>query len=80
MAKGSMYKNLALISQMGINIIVPTFICLFIGILVSKLVGLWVVIPFLFLGMGAGMRNCYLMAMNATKEPKKKEEHNGQHE
>lgn len=79
MAKdNNVYKNLMLISQMGINIIVPTFICLFIGILVSKLVGLWVVLPFILLGMGAGMRNCYIMAMNANKKTRKKNESDGE--
>ena len=79
--KGKVYKSLALITQFGLNIMVPTFICLFIGIWVGKLVGAWIVIPFIFLGMAAGMRNCYLCAMsvseNDMKEGKAKD---GQHD
>lgn len=71
--KSSVLKNLALITQMGLNMMVPIFLCLFIGIWVGKLVGVWVVIPFLLLGMAAGMRNCYIMAMNASGANKKKE-------
>ena len=64
--KHNAYKNLALISQLGINVMVPTFLCLFIGIWIGKFIGTWVVIPLLFLGMAAGMRNCYLMAKKAS--------------
>lgn len=67
--KHNAYKNLALISQLGINVMVPTFLCLFIGIWIGKFIGTWVVIPLLFLGMAAGMRNCYLMAKKASKDP-----------
>ena len=49
--KHNVYKNLALISQLGINVMVPTFLCLFIGIWIGKFIGTWVVIPLLFLGM-----------------------------
>ena len=78
--KRSVYKTLALISQFGINMMVPTFLCLLLGLLVAGFLGTWVVIPFLFLGMAAGMRNCYIMAMNAIADKdtkpvgKKKEE------
>ena len=53
--KHNAYKNLALISQLGINVMVPTFLCLFIGIWIGKFIGTWVVIPLLFLGMAAGL-------------------------
>lgn len=78
--KSGVYKSLALITQLGLNMIVPTFICLFIGIWVGKLVGTWVVIPFLFLGMGAGMRNCYLMAMNVSGDKKGEPQEDGRHD
>lgn len=67
----SSLKCLTLISQFAINIMVPTFVCLFVGLWISKFLGAWVVIPFLFLGMAAGMRNCYIMAMEATGDRKK---------
>ena len=69
----SVYKCLTLISQFAINIMVPTFMCLLVGLFVSKFLGDWVVIVFLLLGMAAGMRNCYYMAMSATGDTKKKE-------
>ena len=63
-----MYKRQVLITQLGINVMVPTFLCLFIGIWIGKFIGTWVVIPLLFLGMAAGMRNCYLMAKRASDD------------
>ena len=66
--KHNAYKNIVLISQLGINVMVPTFLCLFIGIWIGKFIGTWVVIPLLFLGMAAGMRNCYLMAKRASDD------------
>lgn len=66
--KHNAYKNLALITQLGINVMVPTFLCLFIGIWIGKFIGTWVVIPLLVLGMAAGMRNCYLMAKRASDD------------
>ena len=66
--KHNAYKNIVLITQWGINVMVPTFLCLFIGIWIGKFIGTWVVIPLLFLGMAAGMRNCYLMAKRASDD------------
>ena len=37
--KHNVYKNLALISQLGINVMVPTFLCLFIGIWIRNMGG-----------------------------------------
>ena len=66
--KHNAYKNIVLITQLGNNVMVPTFLCLFIGIWIGKFIGTWVVIPLLFLGMAAGMRNCYLMAKRASDD------------
>ena len=46
--KHNAYKNIVLITQLGINVMVPTFLCLFIGIWIGKFIGTWVVIPLLF--------------------------------
>lgn len=69
--KKNVYKSLALITQFGINIIVPTFICTFIGLAIDKFFGTWFFIPLMILGMLAGMRNCYVMAMNVVNGDKK---------
>lgn len=67
-------KNLVLISQLAIHVLVPTFLCLMIGLWFDRcfqtsylsLVGLT-------LGILAGGRNAYLMAMNSIHEKKEED-------
>ena len=54
--KKSVYRNFALISQLGISVIVPIGLCIFIGVLI---------------GIAAGARNAYRIAMASVKEEKK---------
>lgn len=66
-------KNMALISQLAINVLVSTFLCLALGLWLDEKLGTsWIAVVLLFLGIAAGGRNAYIMAMNADK--KKKEE------
>lgn len=61
--KKSVYRSLALIMQFGINMLVPIFMCTFIGIFLdNKLHTNFIVIILFFLGAIAGFRNIYLMA------------------
>ena len=56
---------------------VPTFICLALGLWLDKKLGTCFTIPLLILGIAAGCRNAYVLAMNSIKqdEVKKKLEH-----
>lgn len=66
--KGSGYRNIIFISQLSINVMVPTFLCLFIGIWIDKQFHTVFTIPFLVLGMIAGGRNAYVVAMKTVKD------------
>lgn len=72
--KNSVYKSLALITQFSINMIVPIFLCSFIGVFIDKKLGTsYFVVIFFFLGAAAGFRNIYIMAKsiyNSEKDPK----------
>jgi F0F1-type ATP synthase assembly protein I len=59
----SVYRALALITQFGINMLVPIFICSFAGIWLDGKLGTsyWMIVLF-FVGALAGFRNIYLMA------------------
>ena len=59
----SVYRSLALVTQFGINMLVPIFLCTFLGIWIDKKAGTsyWMIILF-FLGAVAGFRNIYIMA------------------
>lgn len=59
----SVYRSMVLITQFGINMIVPVFLCFFVGYwLDGKLsTSYWTIILF-FVGALAGFRNIYIMA------------------
>lgn len=59
----SVYRSLALISQFGINMLVPIFLCTFLGIWLDERLGTsWIMLVLFFIGALAGFRNCYLVA------------------
>ncbi|MCI8300588.1 MAG: AtpZ/AtpI family protein [Lachnospiraceae bacterium] len=61
----SVYRSLALITQFGINMLVPVFLCTIAGIwLGRKISAEWIVIPLFLIGALAGFRNIYIMAKN----------------
>ncbi|WWR15703.1 AtpZ/AtpI family protein [Lachnospiraceae bacterium JLR.KK008] len=59
----SVYRALVTISQFGINMLVPIFLCAFLGIFLDRKLGTsyWMVILF-FTGALAGFRNVFLLA------------------
>lgn len=59
----SVYQSLTLITQFGINILVPVFLCSFIGIFLDQKFGTsFFMILFFFTGALAGFRNIYILA------------------
>lgn len=70
--KGSMYRNIVLISQVSINVMVPTFLCLAAGIWLDKKLDTWFTIPLLFLGMAAGARNAYILVRDTIRQDERK--------
>ena len=74
---GDMFKNLALISQLGISMMVPVFLGVGIGLLIDKHFHTMFSIVGLLLGIIAGYRNTYLIvkgAMDKAKDSSKTEE------
>ncbi|MBO5094909.1 MAG: AtpZ/AtpI family protein [Lachnospiraceae bacterium] len=61
--KKTVYQALATISQFGINMLVPIFLCSFVGIFLDKKLGTsYFMIIFFFAGALAGLRNVFLLA------------------
>ena len=59
----SVYRSLVLIKQFGINMLVPIFLCTFLGIwLDEKFETSWIMIFAFFVGAMAWFRNIYYMA------------------
>ena len=61
-------KNIVLISQLSICVMVPTFLCLAIGLWLDGKFGTYFTIPLLIIGIAAGARNAYVLAMNSIKQ------------
>lgn len=59
----SVYQSLSLITQFSINMLVPIFLCSFVGLYADKKFGtsFWFVVLF-FAGALAGFRNVYILA------------------
>lgn len=61
--KKSVYRSMVLITQFGINMLVPIFLCSIAGVYIGKKFSIdWIVIPLFFMGALAGFRNVYILA------------------
>ena len=61
--KKTVYQALVTISQFGINMLVPIFLCFFVGLFLDRKMGTsCFMILFFFMGALAGFRNIYLLA------------------
>lgn len=59
--KKEVYHNIVMITQVGINMLAPIILCVFVGVWMDEKWGWHTVIPLLILGILAGCRNCYLL-------------------
>lgn len=67
-------KSLTMISQVGISMLVPIFLCCMLGLFLEDKTGWPAFIPLFILGALAGMRNVYLMLAAIYKEDEKKKD------
>ena len=70
--KRSVYNTLALISQLGISIIVPILLCTFVGVFLENKFSISITVPLIILGVLAGVRNAYYLVKNANEDPEDK--------
>ena len=70
--KGSRYRNIVLISQIGINMLVPVIICEEVGVWLDNRFHTWFTLPLLILGIAAGARNAYALAMDTIRMDEKR--------
>lgn len=73
--KRTVYHSLALITQFGINMLVPIFLCTFVGIFLDRLCHTtFIVIILFFLGAAAGFRNVYIFAKKIYERPTERDD------
>lgn len=72
--KKNVYQSLILITQFGINMLVPIFLCTFLGIFLDKVFHTtFIVIILFFLGAMAGFRNVYIFAKRIYEAPSERD-------
>ncbi len=74
------YRNIAMITQIGISMLAPIILCVFFGVWLDETWGWHTVLPLLILGILAGCRNCYLLLKqlipkNKDTQEKEKKDH-----
>ncbi|MDO5573309.1 MAG: AtpZ/AtpI family protein [bacterium] len=73
--KRTVYHSLALITQFGINMLVPIFLCTFAGIFLDRLCKTtFIVIILFFLGAAAGFRNVFIFAKKIYERPTERDD------
>lgn len=73
--KGGIARSFMMISQISITMLVPIFLCLFLGIKLNEWLDAVCFVPiFLFLGMGAAIRNVYQLTKSFYAKDKKRED------
>lgn len=72
--KVNVMQSFAMVSQFGINMIVPIALCVALGVWIGDKYDMdWIVIPLFFMGALAGFTNIYRMAKDIIKKDSKKE-------
>lgn len=75
--KKEVYRNLAMITQLGISMLAPVILCVFVGYQLDGHFGWHTVIPFLILGILAGCRNCWMLLQRLIPKDGKSEKEKG---
>lgn len=71
----SVYRSLVMITQFGLNMLVPIGLCSFLGIFLDKKLDTsFFVIIFFFIGALAGFRNVFLFARKIYEDKEKPDE------
>ena len=71
----NVYRSLAMITQFGINMLVPIFACSFAGIYLDKKLGTsFFMVLFFFVGAIAGGRNIYVFSKKIYEGKGKRDE------
>ena len=69
---GAVVRSLMMITKISISMLVPIFLCLFFGIKLNEWLDTKLFVPvFLFLGMGAAIRNVYHITKSFYAKDKK---------
>ena len=67
-------KSMRMVTQLGIGMMVPIFLCGALGVWLNRLTGIDIIFPILLvLGIGSGFRSVYMVTKSFYASDKKKE-------
>lgn len=79
--KKEVIRNMAMITQIGISMLAPIVLCVFLGVWIEDTWGVDLILLMLILGIGAGCRNCYLQVKELIpKDSRTKQKEGGKDE
>jgi ATP synthase protein I len=71
----SVFRNLAMISQVGISVMTPIFLCAYIGYRMDLMLGTrWIILPMLILGVLSGGRCAWQLMKRVMEEERRENE------
>ena len=70
---GSVYRSFAMITQLGLSMLAPVFLCTFAGAFLENQFQVPTTLPLILLGILAGARNVYVLARSVAKGQKERE-------
>ena len=72
--KRSVFRSLAMVTQLGFSVITPIFFCIFAGYQADTRFGTKLMIPLLILGTLAGARSAWVMVKNTLAAERREDE------
>ncbi|MGN0157778.1 MAG: AtpZ/AtpI family protein [Brotaphodocola sp.] len=70
----SVFRSLAMVTQLGLSVITPVFLCVFIGYQVDLHFGTKTMILMLILGILAGARSAWHLAQSTMEQERREDE------
>lgn len=72
--KKSVFRSLAMVTQLGLCIMTPVFLCVFVGYQIDSRLGTGWMIPLLVLGVLAGGRSAWVMMTRVLEAERREDE------
>lgn len=72
--KRSVFRSLAMVTQLGLSVVTPVFLCVFAGYQLDTRFGTKWMVPLLILGVLAGGRCAWLLARRTLEQEKRDDE------
>lgn len=72
--KKSVFRSLAMVTQLGLSVVTPVFLCVFAGYQLDAHFGTKWIVPLLILGVLAGGRCAWVLAKRTMEQEKRDDE------